>query len=119
MEKVVAIVLKGQKPNADGFLEYLFATQSQFEKIVDSQDIPDQKDKVFKIGDNYLKLNDIDFARTKTRTLSEVKNWATFQPYIVQAIEAENKQKKQLENHPGRAKLNDMYEKYLGEHTRN
>ena len=90
--KIVAIKLRGEALDEFGCSKYIWATQKQARKIMDSQ-YTDDREMLFRIGDIYIRAKDI--AMMKEMELEDAKYSPYFQPYIIEAIEREKEEEQE------------------------
>lgn len=84
--KIVAIKIRGEELDGNGFQKYIWATKKQVNKIMGSQ-YTDDRDLLFQLGDHYIRARDI--VMMKEMELSYAKELPCFENYIVKQIERE------------------------------
>lgn len=87
MTKIVAIVLKGMGKDANGFQQYVWATEKQMHQIMQAQTDDEMRDHLFELGGHYFKVRDIE--RAETKNLEQAQYFPAFRRYVLDAIERE------------------------------
>ena len=104
---VAAIVVKGLGTDENGLQQYLWATKTQVERLLELQFDEQKNHYVYMLGDNSIRPCDIlsvKFVKVKTAL-----DWPAFRGYVLKELEAEEAKNQKLEiNENGRLKLEEL-----------
>ena len=90
--KVVAITTSKLGKDANGFQQYIWATEDELNRLLDAQFDEERRSFVYRIGDYSIRPCDIicfKFVRIK-----EAKEWPSFRNYVVAKLGKEDETKK-------------------------
>ena len=100
---IYAVAIRGLGPDTNGINQYEWATAKQNADITDA--IINGRSHVV-INGGTVRVSDI--ARTKPMRLSYARTLPSFNPYVLEALEAEKQETAKLENPEGKARINAL-----------
>lgn len=115
MSKVWAITVEGMETMECGVKNYLWATETQFQDIMEMLQDETKRNNWITIGDKPIQLKRIkDFKRVE---LDYAKDLPSFKNYLIERIEKEKQLgigewHKEIENKEGIKRINDLKAKY-------